>query len=86
MLTGGPTDVSSTLWYSFIFEKNLFGVSSYRGVLQIEARSPGSSTATAAQLDRCLNTEMELSEPARLLLLASLLAKDGLISHNGEIT
>lgn len=28
--------------------------------------------------------EMELSEPARLLLLASLLAKDGLISHNGE--
>ena len=28
--------------------------------------------------------EIELSEPARLLLLASLLAKDGLISHNGE--
>ncbi|CAM9418751.1 unnamed protein product [Ectocarpus sp. 4 AP-2014] len=28
--------------------------------------------------------EMELSEPARLLLLASLLAKDGLISHNGK--
>ncbi|CAB1109286.1 unnamed protein product [Ectocarpus sp. CCAP 1310/34] len=27
---------------------------------------------------------MELSEPARLLLLASLLAKDGLISHNGK--
>eukprot|EP00903_Cladosiphon_okamuranus_P012092 g11351.t1 len=28
--------------------------------------------------------EIELSEPARLLLLASLLAKDGLISHNGK--
>jgi len=27
---------------------------------------------------------MELSEPARLFLLASLLAKDGLISHNGK--
>lgn len=29
--------------------------------------------------------ETELSEPAKLLLLASLLAKDGLISHNGEL-
>lgn len=28
--------------------------------------------------------EQELSEPARLLLLVSLLAKDRLISHNGE--
>ena len=28
--------------------------------------------------------EEDLSEPARLLLLVSLLAKDRLISHNGE--
>lgn len=39
-------------------------------------------------LDRAhiaMAAEIELSEPARLLLLASLLAKDGLISHNGEL-
>lgn len=32
-----------------------------------------------------MNIDSELSEPARLLLLVSLLAKDRLISHNGEL-